>query len=154
MLKRLLLTLLQLLVKQDKPEKEERPPVSNKTTDWAHLMGVLTLAAGGGQVFLSDYTMTLASWDDIAWFLANDETNKATYVTEEYDCDNFSYRLMGQFSVPEWAKLAFGIVWTDVHAINCFIDEDENFWFVEPQTDEVCKELTPYMGTKIRFIMM
>ena len=69
-------------------------------------------------------------------------------------CDDFSYRLMGQFSIPGWSDLAFGIVWTSkpyAHALNCMIDEEERFWFVEPQTDELIETIE---GVEARFIIM
>ncbi len=95
----------------------------------------------------------LPTSDDIALFLAQDQTNKMEYVKQKFDCDDFAYRLMGQFSIPEWSALCFGIVWTTAHALNCVIDEDKNFWYVEPQTDELMRELEPWMG-KVRFVMI
>jgi len=106
------------------------------------------------RIFLSDFEYLLCDLDDIDTLLAQDATNKAEYIREKHDCDDFSYRLMGQFSVMPWSQLAFGIVWTDKHALNCLIDDDAQFWFVEPQTDKLTRKLEDWQGTKIRVVMM
>ena len=105
-------------------------------------------------IYISDSTYWLCSEDDIKTFLSLDKTNKEKYVPEEMDCDDFSYRLMGQLSVPEWSGIAFGIVWTNLHALNCFIDDAGKFWFIEPQTDELLDKLQDWMGDEILFILM
>jgi len=61
---------------------------------------------------------------------------------------------MGQFSVPGWSDLAFGIVWTDIHALNIMVGTDKQIYFLEPQLDKILLELEPWMGTSIRFITM
>ena len=108
----------------------------------------------GRKFYLSDKKhYLLSAGDDIALFLAQDQTNKIDYVGDIYDCDDFAYRLMGQFSIPDWSSLCFGIVWTTAHALNCVIDEDKKLWFIEPQTDELMRELEPWMG-KVRFVII
>ena len=107
-----------------------------------------------GQLYLSDRIYRLPSKEDIKAFLAQDKTNHEKYVAEDYDCDDFAYRLMGQFSVPIWSALAFGIVWTDLHALNCCVAENQKFYFIEPQNDKIMENLEPGMGSKIRFICM
>lgn len=52
-------------------------------------------------------------------------------------CDDFSYRLMGQFSIRGWSDLCFGIVWTYYHALNCVVAENGEVYFIEPQSDEL-----------------
>lgn len=107
-----------------------------------------------GEIYLSDRLYLLCNTADISKFLQQDATNKYKYQDQFYDCDDFSYRLMGQFSIPLWSDLAFGIVWTRSHALNCFVTEDEKFYFIEPQNDKILEELKPWMGSKIRFIIM
>ena len=97
---------------------------------------------------------SLANYNDIAVFLAQDQTNKYPYDFPDYVCSDFSFRLMGQFSIPGWADITFGIAWTDIHALNCIITEDKEFYFVEPQSDKILKMLKPTMGERIRFIMI
>jgi len=66
--------------------------------------------------------------------LALDLTNKFTYAEDEYDCDDFAYRLMGQLSVPGWADIAFGVAWSPTHAFNVYCD-GKVLYYIEPQTD-------------------
>lgn len=129
-------------------------PVSNRVISRDELAKILRHIAGDGDIYLSDNIYTVADWDDIATMLAYDQTNRYEYIAEKLDCDDFAYMLMGQFSVPGWARLAFGIVWTDLHALNCFVDEELKFYFVEPQTDEIIDDLIFVMGNRIRFIIM
>ena len=105
-------------------------------------------------IYLSDSLYWLCSDKDIENFLSQDDTNKMGYIAEERDCDDFSYRLMGQLSIPDWSGIAFGIVWTNLHALNCFIDDMGVFWFVEPQTNKLQDKLEAWQGTEILFIMM
>ena len=106
------------------------------------------------QIFISDSTKYLCDIDDINKFLAADDTNRRKYKAEEYDCDDFAYRLMGQFSVEAWASLAKAIVWTDVHALNGFIDTNMKWWFIEPQQDTLNNELAEWQGSKVRLVVI
>jgi hypothetical protein len=105
-------------------------------------------------IYISDSLYWLCSKQDIDNFISQDDTNKMGYITEERDCDDFSYRLMGQLSIPDWSGIAFGIVWTNVHAFNCLIDESGKFYFVEPQSGKLYETIQPYMGNEILFILM
>ena len=107
-----------------------------------------------GALYLSDQVYRLCSLNDIREFLHQDATNHHQYKAEGFDCNDFSYRLMGQFSVPGWSDLAFGIVWTDIHALNIMVGTDKQIYFLEPQLDKILLELEPWMGTSIRFITM
>jgi len=105
-------------------------------------------------VYLSDTVKSLCDISDIEAFLKQDKTNHFEYKNQAFDCDDFTFRLMGQFSTPEWAPIAKGIVWTDTHALMCFIDSNLDFWWIEPQTDNVNSKLEPWQGSRIRFILM
>jgi len=105
-------------------------------------------------LLFTTYKHLLASYNDIAVFLAQDATNKCPYVFPDYICSDFSFRLMGQFSVPGWSEVTFGIVWTDLHALNCVLTEDMDFYFVEPQSDELQDALLEWQGKSVRFIMI
>ena len=50
--------------------------------------------------------------------------------------------------------LAFGILWTNLHAMNCFVAEDRKLYLLEPQTDTIQTKLEPWQGASVRFIMM
>ena len=141
-------------LKIGKPLPEKLKPKSTREISIGDISTLLYHKFPGVPVYLSDSVYKLCGLDDINAFLAQDQTNKMGYMAEEFDCDNFSYRLMGQFSVPDWSGLAFGLVWTDLHALNCVIDQNEDFWFVEPQSDALKPALEPWQGTTIRFIII
>jgi len=118
-------------------------------------MQILRARFREGVIYLSDSKLYLmCNRADIETFLKQDDTNKMGYVAEQRDCDDFSYRLMGQFSIPDWSALAFGIVWTNLHALNIIVTEDDKVLFIEPQTDDIIENLEDWMGSTIRFIMM
>lgn len=104
--------------------------------------------------FLSDIAFDLCDLEDIQEFLQQDNTNHYTFKDEKFDCDNFTYRLMGQFNTPAWASIAKGIVWTDKHALMFCIDANLDFWWIEPQNDNAQSELKPWQGSTIRFILI
>ena len=135
-------------------EPETILPVSTKRISITELYSIIQSKFNGARIYLSDNEYLLCNPNDIALFLAQDETNKMGFVTEERDCDDFSYRLLGQFSIPDWSQLCFGIVWTDKHALNCFIDEDKNIWFVEPQTDSIRAGLETWQGSLVGLIVI
>ena len=89
------------------------------------------------KLFLSDEKYGLCSIKEIQKFLDVDSTNKQHYRHILYDCDDFSYRLIGALSVPGWSALAVGIAWSDVHAFNLFIDDRKQLYIIEPQEDKI-----------------
>ena len=108
----------------------------------------------GAQIWLSDGDYKLCSPEYIDTILELDDSNKREYVVTTYDCDDFAYRLMGQLSVPEYSDLAFGIVWTDKHAMNVFVDNTKQVWFIEPQTDGRFQEISGEQGTKVLLVVI
>jgi len=134
------------------PEKIK--PTSQRVISMGELYNLLRKRFPKGELYLSDHLYLLCSKADISKFLQQDATNKYKYQPEKFDCDDFAYRLMGQFSVPDWSYLAFGLVWTDRHALNCFVTEDLEFYFIEPQNDVIRKELKSWQGSTIRFITL
>jgi hypothetical protein len=126
-----------------------------KQVDGNYIFSILNqVVPAATHIYISDSIYWLCTKQDIETFMAMDATNKEKYVPEEHDCDDFSYRLMGQLSTSEWSGIAFGIVWTDKHALNCLIDTDGKFWFVEPQTDTLKDKLDNWQGSEILFILM
>jgi hypothetical protein len=91
-----------------------------------------------------DYNYHIASRSDYAAFLKVDNTNKAKYVPDLYDCDDFAWRLMGNLSDPLTGAFATGIAMSEGHAFNCCICNDKNMYLIEPQTDELI--LAPVKG--------
>lgn len=100
-------------------------------------------------VFISDISYTTARKKDINHFLSYNMFNFRKYVPEKYDCDNYSFSLMGLFT-NLMSGYAIGIVWADTpggaHALNFFIDEKKVMWYIEPQTNKVFqnKDYKPY----------
>uniref|UniRef100_A0A6M3INK4 Agglutinin C-terminal domain-containing protein n=1 Tax=viral metagenome TaxID=1070528 RepID=A0A6M3INK4_9ZZZZ len=139
---------------------ETQQPVSTQQITFNELYHLLRSFFPNAGINLGENYRFLCHYDDIAVFLAQDQTNKMDYVSDSreissYDCNVFANRLLGQFSVPGWADLTFGKVWLSVpaHALNIAITEDKNLWYVEPQTDEL-KEFTTYEPANIRFVEM
>lgn len=62
------------------------------------------------------------------------------YSKKRFDCDNFSFALMGLMKLII-GDISFGIVWTDTHAFNFFIDKDNKLWFVEPQNNKIVDKI-------------
>ena len=137
-----------------KPIPEKIKPTSREVVSYQGLYQILRQRFPEGELYLSDRIYLLCDVDDINAFLKQDATNKYKYQEDVYDCDDFSYRLMGQFSVPDWSYLAFGIVWTESHALNILVTEDKKILFIEPQSDTLQEELLAWQGSMIRFVMM
>jgi hypothetical protein len=133
-----------------------KPPViipGNNITN-GELRNLLVSKFPDAQIWLSDGDYRLCSPDEIDHILSLDDTAKYAYNPDTFDCDDFSYRLMGNLSVPGYSDLAFGIVWTNVHALNLFIDSNKQIWFIEPQTDTKKVSLENWQGSKVVLVVM
>ena len=138
-----------------KPDNSQYEPGTHKEVDGNYVFNILNqVKPPATHIYISDMKYWLCSKTDIETFLKLDDTNRQKYVSEEHDCDDFSYRLMGQLSIPKWSGIAFGIMWTDKHAMNCLIDSDSKFWFIEPQTGELKNTLESWQGNEILFILL
>lgn len=135
--KNLLVWLLFLLIAVLIP----KPKGKRKIVDWKEIEILLTNAFGENCIlFLVDGKYKIPSLKNIKAFLTEDKTDLFTYIPEWLDCDDFSFRLMGNFSIPGWSDIAFGIATSKVHAYNCLIAEDKGemkVYLVEPQTDKI-----------------
>ena len=105
-------------------------------------------------IYLPDMKYKVTTIQQLRRFLDWDDTDKQKYIAEYMDCDDFAYRLKGQVSIYPWSAIPFGIVWTDLHALNCFVDDTGKFWFVEPQNSKIQSELESWQGTELRFIAL
>ncbi len=130
------------------------PPSSTKEIDITRLRNLLQARFPDAQIFLSDRKYKLCNIDDIYRFIGQDKTNKMEFEDDWLDCDDFTYRLLGQFSIPGWASLAFGMCWTDKHALNVLVTEEREVKFLEPQTDEIKDKLETEWGTKYRMVII
>lgn len=85
---------------------------------------------------ISDNFFTLASKDNMRKIIELSPVKYRQYQKEIYDCDDFSFTFMGlyRFMIPNYAV---GIIWSNTHAYNFFIDSDKKLWGIEPQTNEI-----------------
>ncbi len=149
-----LIKLILKLIKLFTKPKGVLLPTSTVEVGSMELRSILSSKFPNAQLFMSDRKYKLCSVVDIKAFLKQNNTDKMKYKEDYLDCDDFSYRLMGQFSIPEWSSLAFGIMWTNKHALNCLVDSGRNFYFIEPQNDKIQEKLEPWQGSTIRFVLM
>lgn len=95
-------------------------------------------------IYLPDRQIKYYRKDDVKNFLALDELDKIEFSAEIMDCDDFAAELFGKFA---------GLVWSNKHALNWFIDETETLWFIEPQNDRLAKALEGWQGSDIQFFI-
>lgn len=137
------------------PDKTPIPePVLRRMITYGELYAELRKRFPEANIFLSDRQKWLCDISDIETFLELDQTNRQQYKSEGYDCDDFAYRLMGQLSVPKWASLAKAIVWTDVHALNGCFDTNMDWWFIEPQNNDIKDHLAKWQGKEVRLVII
>jgi len=132
-----------------------RPQGPHAEISETDLRDVLRSALGNeGDMYIADHNFWLCELDDIERFLDWDETNHHSYEAEVYDCDDFAKRLWGQFAVPGWSHFAFGLVWTNTHAMNILVDTNRDVWLVEPQTDTRRSALLSWQDDVLRYIVV
>jgi len=95
-------------------------------------------------IYLPDTHCKVYDKEEVKAFLGLDEIDSIPYVEEEHDCDDFAAELFGEFA---------GLVWTNLHALNWFVDTDGVFWFIEPQQDKISQVLENWQGYGIRFFI-
>lgn len=114
-----------------------------RTYDASEILTLLRSEFNTGRIYLSDTVYKTVPKETLRKFLSKDSTNSFLYTPEFYDCDDFSYRLMGQLSTPGYGALPFGIIWVMTsrggHALNVFVDDQEEIWLIEPQNDKIFK---------------
>uniref|UniRef100_A0A6H2A1Y7 Agglutinin C-terminal domain-containing protein n=1 Tax=viral metagenome TaxID=1070528 RepID=A0A6H2A1Y7_9ZZZZ len=96
------------------------------------------------ELYLADVACKVYKKDDMVKWLSLDETDEITYIAEKMDCDDFAAELYGK-GIP--------LLWSNVHALNFFISEDEKLYFVEPQTDKISQTLENWQGWDCRFFL-
>jgi len=113
-------------------------------------------------VFMADETYVLPSRAEVEKALQDSKIDKYVYTDELWDCDNYALLLhayvirkryedfrKGKLAKEQCYSLAFGQIWTDIHAINIALTYDEDILLIEPQTDEIRKA---EKGLNITFI--
>jgi len=115
------------------------PPKELDPIGYTEIWSILKAEFPNAKIHLADRDYKTTSKEELMRFLKYDLTDIRKYIPEYYDCDDFSYALMGALSNPNWGALPFAILWATTpnggHAINCFIDKDRQVWIIEPQND-------------------
>ena len=84
----------------------------------------------------------IVTLDEIGLHMAVAKDKAKSIVTpptlrRDFDCDDYSWRLLGAMNHPNRAYLLFGFIWSNGHAFCFFINEDRVFKIVEPQNDGI-----------------
>ena len=96
--------------------------------------------------WISDGVFECIITSNLRTFLINDRVSKRIYKQESFDCDDYSYSLMG--NITQWyPEGSIGIIWGlnkygEPHAWNFFINEDKQIMFIEPQNDMIFSPTT------------
>ncbi len=133
-----------------------KPPNYIEDIGYDDIVSVLSAEAPNASRILVDRKYKTSTKVEFESFIKQNTVDLYKYVSEYYDCDDFSFALKGAISNPDWGALTFGIVFAEMptgakHALNFFIDNNREFWFVEPQTDRIWKPTTDW---KIYFLLM
>lgn len=131
----------------------ESIPSDWKEVDNTFVVEKLLEACPFAKLYIADEKYYTCPKEVVKEFLAADPTDQERYITETFDCDDFSFRLMGQFHIKPYAALAFGIAWSRIHAYNIFITIDGQVLLIEPQTDQII-EPTDERAYSTRLIIM
>ena len=143
--------LIQKLIGTAKPKPFQ--PVLRAEITMPDLWKMLTRLFPEASIFMARDTYDLCNLADIEEFLRLDDTNRRTYNLRRYRCSDFAFRLQGQLTVPGYSGLAKGIFWSELHALTWFIDQNLDFWFIEPQTDNIKANLETWQGVTCRLII-
>ena len=79
------------------------------------------------------HSCTLKEFKEI---LSKDFTNWKLYNKNDYDCDNFAFKLYSNLKT-KYPTLSVGIVFSLSHAFNVFIDNKGIAHYIEPQNDKI-----------------
>lgn len=101
-------------------------------------------------IYISDNYYLKESKKSLGEFLSQDDTDSQKYIKEISDCDDFSFKLLGNASFGKMKGTAFGILWvntkTEQHAVNVYIDDNLDVWVIKPQNDKVFKKPKDWKG--------
>lgn len=141
-------------------QKSQAPPQptsikSSLSATGSEVRAILHQFLPEGEIHISDNDMyLLVSPKDLDQFLSDDQTDRLEYQDETLDCDDFAAILYGNSNKPPYNALAWGLLWTDVHAMFIAVMEDSTVRFVEPQNDKYTIHMEPYQGSKVRFAIV
>ena len=115
---------------------------NNNSYDEAESFGTITfndvrneLIKHTFNVHISDAVFNVTSMVEGKRFAEETRVDIKQYIAEDHDCDNFSFALMGYWSLG-LISFPFGIAWSSTHAFNFMIDDAGQLWVIEPQTNQ------------------
>jgi len=126
-------------------ERKVPAPTISSYIDAVELKEVLKDAFGSIPILLPDHYYELATKASFCQFLQYDKTDQYRYTGDSpdggFDCDDYACVLHGNASIPKWANVPIGTVWLSdpAHAVNVFVDENKEVWYIEPQDDSFVK---------------
>jgi len=139
----------------DQPEPDDLPTLTTAgAISHDDIYKILVDLFHDASIYLSDLVFKTATIDELQKILAYSKTKNGKYIAEYFDCDDFSYQLQGIVSIYPWSSLPFGIIWTNQHAFNIYIDNESKVYFIEPQTCQIYTELMPWAGDTVQLIVM
>lgn len=101
---------------------------------------VLRKRTGCRNIYIGDKRLDLLTEQEVTEFLRIDQEDKDEYVYDRWDCDDFARSLYcnakSYFSGLYKKNAAFGLLWTQRHALCFFIDKDLTVHYIEPQNDQ------------------
>ena len=105
-------------------------------------------------IHLSDKIYGLTNVEEAKRFSIATKIEARKWIREAYDCDEFSFALMGYWN-DGLKQFAFGIAWSDLHAFNIMVDDKKQVWIIEPQENKFIKiedAKSPYKPLKVIMI--
>lgn len=109
---------------------------------WALILAaIVRLFSGGGTFQLADMGYAVVNEAVILDILTRDKTDLEKYVAEDFDCDDFAFRLMGVFHQDlRTAAMPIFITWVSMpeggHAVISYYNHGQ-VKIIEPQNDRI-----------------
>lgn len=135
-----------MCIKRLKPARESPSPTETITLHEMSsiLLDKLEEMGCEAPIYLPDDVCKIYKMQDVVSHLKLQQIDKLEFTPEIHDCDDFAAELFGVFA---------GLVWTNAHALNWFVDDTRKFWFIEPQTSQIADKLADWQGWKIQFFV-
>ena len=126
--------LMKLLeTKRLKPERKKRQPSLKRLLS-------KKMHCSRRSIHVSDPHFDPISNKDMADFLSFDRTDNAKWKEDIWDCDNFGLQFAAaaqRYFAPRGLNAAVGIIWTNAHAFNWYLNTAMEIYFIEPQDDTI-----------------
>jgi len=120
-------------------------PKISRWIDGEKVKTICKAAAPNCRLYISDTIhYGLITDEEMERFLREDKTDLEKYVVHKNDCDDRAWDLLGDLSQGAWAEIAAGFAWSNLHAFNVYINDQEQLMVIEPQTDKIM-EYSPNM---------